>query len=474
MFFSFNVYSLIQHSSVTIMIDDEVDQQEGFFVYGNNTDEILFFYRDSDQQGHTNNHGKVVMQRSFDNGSTWGNYTIIYQDDSQDNRNVWGGKTDDGKIVVMWRDFGTKTFWYKYSTDNGYTWSSRYQVETTSSFITPFNRMISIPDNPNASRHYAMFFTKGGTPVSYSWSVVAFWSADGLNWSENNMTTISNDPNIAEDEPGVEYLGDGKLICLIRPEKDKDNYYQVVSTDYGNTWSNPTLTNICPSSFTPCPFVIKLNNTHILVIATARQSSNSSEGGRIWGYLGKIDDVMNDSTAYYDKTEFYEYTAGSDDMFYGYPQAIKVNETTYLVAFTDKNGTTNNNEQAEIRKFYIYFSSDGDSSDNPHFTDINELGNNSQITTGVRWGNATRYTSSDYSGSGVFLGVNSYEIQIANDSGFSDVFANITGINNTYSGVFNQNSTHWYFKLDKTIEQYGGSIGSHYYRTRAKIWARTN
>jgi Neuraminidase (sialidase) len=64
-----------------------------------------FFRQDPGQTGnHTGNGGRIMMRTSNDNGDTWTNPVVIY-DSQYDDRNVHGGITEDGRIIVTFRKY---------------------------------------------------------------------------------------------------------------------------------------------------------------------------------------------------------------------------------------------------------------------------------------------------------------------------------------------------------------------------------
>jgi len=457
----------------------------------NNTLICLFLlqYR---QPFDTTRYKKIMIIRSTDNGTTWGNAIRV---DTNFTNYEWDGfcieTCPNGDIIAMsgLPDNGDGKIRVWRSTNDGLNWSLDYETTTLGgtnlNYHCPFRLyrykndmyLCTWADSSNSAnqKHYFLKNSENCTLGNWTvigsicnggdgeWSTIPYsdtdWfaeirsstctctntnnykSTDGgatwVNTGEDNPTGSSDDR-----DPQLDWLDDYTIIYKWEDTYSGDNGLISVSKDTfpPTSWSNLTILTVDTGTtydkygqFEPLP-------------QTSYRTNNQLGG---WGYL-VYSDVISDTKVIRGCWVANNATVGSWDFP---PGPDDSGDPTW---WNTSSGGNNS------------------SGDNPHFVDINELDNNSQITTGSRWGNVTRYTSSDYnSGSSVFLSVNSYEIQISNNSNFSDVFANITGINNTYTGVFNQNSTHWYFKLDKTIEQYGGGIGTHYYRTRAKIRVRT-
>ena len=107
---------------------------EGVMVTLSNGD-ILNFYRNDPQKkgNHIGNHGKIVKRRSSDGGETWQNEVIIFSDE-YDDRNIRGGITDEGYIVLFFRRFNAENrdtidINYIISYDNGVSWTERKVLE---------------------------------------------------------------------------------------------------------------------------------------------------------------------------------------------------------------------------------------------------------------------------------------------------------------------------------------------------------
>ncbi|MFT7900753.1 MULTISPECIES: sialidase family protein [Flavobacteriaceae] len=107
---------------------------EGVMVTLSNGD-ILNFYRNDPQKkgNHIGNHGRIVKRRSSDGGETWQNEVIIFSDE-YDDRNIRGGITDEGYIVLFFRRFNAENrdtidINYIISYDNGVSWTERKVLE---------------------------------------------------------------------------------------------------------------------------------------------------------------------------------------------------------------------------------------------------------------------------------------------------------------------------------------------------------
>jgi len=123
----------------------------------------------------------------------------------------------------------------------------------------------------------------------------------------------------------------------------------------------------------------------------------------------------------------------------------------------------------------ILFPSGGGSESTDTFIDICGESNSSELTVNTRWCNATQYDNISFvsdENAGELLSLEYYQWQIANDTGFADVFVDETGINNTYAGTYSKDDVNntWYALLDTTITSYGAEYNR--YRARVKVVTR--
>lgn len=87
-------------------------------------------------------------------------------------------------------------------------------------------------------------------------------------------------------------------------------------------------------------------------------------------------------------------------------------------------------------------------------------------------GETTTVSTRTYNGSSIDETVLFYQVQVANDSGFSDTFIDIE-CNSTNQGDFVDNGVYWYATDGNTFESYGGTHGTHYYRYRPRYFTVT-
>jgi hypothetical protein len=329
---------------------------EGFLASFSNGTIIHIFRLDSGINGsHIGNTGRISKRISNDYGKTWTAPVTIY-DDGFDDRNVRGGLTDDGKLIVFFRRFNATNLSpvdlnYIISTDLGITWSAKKQIDisnfplyTTESWVDNF---VKLSANeyllPIHGLGYCEFrkFSTGNTDINF------------LPFKSIIDTTVSK--LIGIDEPYCCKNSDNKLICLFRDESSSTsriNYYQSVSSDLGVTWSIPVRTKIGAPFFCPSPLIFYdssiANNT--FVIATDRRISDDYNS-KVWIYNDSFDNFFN-MTNKDNLILNINRPKPSSYMFYGYPIFTKMKNNKYLVIITESmfDGV---NEDADFYQFEI-------------------------------------------------------------------------------------------------------------------------
>ncbi|RLF50261.1 MAG: hypothetical protein DRN24_06840, partial [Thermoplasmata archaeon] len=362
--------------------------------------------------------------RSFDYGQTWSSPFLI-RDGSGQTECAAMITAPNGNVVACIMDEGgnDKATWC-ISTDNGSSWTYKGYIDGgTGKLAHPTG--IHIVNNDIYVCGYQF---DGGS--GYDGHNCSIWrsSDNGNSWSFYSWVDHYN----ANDEWDFFPLNNTHWIALFREYPDTENgAWQAESFDAGLTWTNFTNRQNFFGGGLHLPKLHWLNEDKKIILLTGRVYNKTT------GYIATKYWISDDNgTTWQNATTIVDGSltgAGGDDM--GYTDVIQEDARAYMVYYNGKKVNAPSSDCPDIYGIWIYDNTSyngGSSNVNPYFVDINEQTNNTILTTGVRWGNATRYNSSDYSGDSVFLGVNSYEIQIANDSGFVDVFANVTGINNTY------------------------------------------
>lgn len=91
---------------------------------------LLSVYREGTT--HAQDKGRIVMRKSND-GFTWSESRILFEDPILDDRNVAGGILPSGTVVVFWNTYDffrqrSVALFYSRSSDNGETWTTPTQL----------------------------------------------------------------------------------------------------------------------------------------------------------------------------------------------------------------------------------------------------------------------------------------------------------------------------------------------------------
>jgi hypothetical protein len=327
--------------SPSLITEDHVS--EGFLITLSNGD-------------HVGNNGRIVRRTSKDNGNTWSVEETIYSDEFDD-RNIRGGITEDGAIVLFFRRYD-KQIWqavdlnYIISFDGGNNWSERVTVNFGLDHIYEvwIDNFIKLGPNkymlPIHGVEYCeiRFFNIIDNSLLISDKI---WDWD---YTTNHLYGI--------DEPMFTLIDGNRILGLFRDETERLNYFQVTSTDLGNTWTQPVRTNICKPYFSPSPLVFyDENNNKVIVVGTDRREFNGeiylAEDSQIWIYSNNPDSIF---TAPYDYHLYdtIKRPLPSDYMLYGYSSYTKTKENKYLIVFTDSS-FDGENEDANMYQFTIQY-----------------------------------------------------------------------------------------------------------------------
>jgi hypothetical protein len=187
---------------------------------------------------HASDRGVVQIISSKDKGVTWSKPKTIYSD-QYDDRNIAGGTTTTGRIIVFFAQYKFTTgdfagFGYMYSDDAGATWSQFTRLNATGhTAFSPYGPLIQLPGGSLVQTWYGK---KGNVYNSY----LIKSKDNGESWSAPVTILSSTDQRYIETS--LAYYK-GKLIALARI--DNGNFFaQAVSSDNGATWQNKGVINV--------------------------------------------------------------------------------------------------------------------------------------------------------------------------------------------------------------------------------------
>ncbi len=208
--------------------------------------DLVTVYREG--TSHLSDAGVIKMRTSTDQGRTWGSATTIASEAGVDLRNVGGGVTSTGRIVVFYGRYDyTGVAWlnqgYIYSDDDGATWSTYTAVSHASDTSFSFyGQMIQIGADTLLQGWY------GDDGTNYKQRVVLS-TDNGATWG--SAIVVANSTTVHYQEGGLAYLGGSHIVALMR-DGAGTTFRQALSTDNGASWSSQGTTSF-DSWSTPSP-----------------------------------------------------------------------------------------------------------------------------------------------------------------------------------------------------------------------------
>ena len=174
---------------------------------------------------------KIVHRTSTDSGVTWSSESIIYDNNSYDHRNLAGGITSNGSIVVFMSRYDSTNHKISFirSVDNGSTWTDPVDIEGgANDCMSPHGQMVNVPGKGLMQSYYV---------CTSPYRVKIVWSYDdGVTWGDEQE--VYNSSSVMLTECSFQYVGDGNIIGLSRRDSAPTNIHQFNSTDSGTTWQN--------------------------------------------------------------------------------------------------------------------------------------------------------------------------------------------------------------------------------------------
>lgn len=178
----------------------------------------------------------VYARTSTDNGKTWTTETVVANTPGYGEVAVGKGLDSKGAMLLWVRRIGSQWHHDLYRTTDGVTFTL---VATPKLAVTPvqITDVFSIPTVGLMALWFAGGYGDEGT--SHSWGKLTS-SDNGATWTQ---TTIESGLTKSQwpTEPAAVYLGDGKILAIARTEQwgesSTRSQFQMVSSDYGATWT---------------------------------------------------------------------------------------------------------------------------------------------------------------------------------------------------------------------------------------------
>lgn len=179
----------------------------------------------------------VYARTSTDGGKTWTAETVVANTPGYGEVTVGKGLDSTGAMLLWVRRIGKDWNHDLYRTTDGETFTL---VATPQLAVRPMQitDVFAVPDVGLMALWFAGDYSD---KPNQSWGLMTS-SDDGATWTQTSIESGL----IKEDwptEPAAVYLGEGRIFAIGRTESGGKSQFQLVSTDYGATWTR-TRTNI--------------------------------------------------------------------------------------------------------------------------------------------------------------------------------------------------------------------------------------
>ena len=193
----------------------------------------------------------VVGQISIDNGLTYSSeFTVVAGSGNFSYTNPSIGYGSDGRLLCIYTkvEFVSSVYtpqglFFKYSDDDGATWSTEAQVSGIGANPNMNSNSVIIEGNDGnlyTTSYDADFSTTNAANVRFLES-----TDNGVTWGiKSNIITEPNASAQAVNETSLSLLADDTWLCLTRVQA-RNYYTQSISTDNGATWTDQGNTNLC-------------------------------------------------------------------------------------------------------------------------------------------------------------------------------------------------------------------------------------
>lgn len=201
---------------------------------------LVMVYREG--TSHQSDNGIIRLRTSMDEGRTWSTPLTILNETGIDLRNVGGGITPTGRLIVSYVKYvcASNIFLsnnYIYSDDEGITWSNPIEIpHGADDVFSPYGGLIAIGGGKLLMSWYGQHGTGGPNPYSRtSWVIIS--SDNGATWGNSIAAAHCEGDGIPSyNESSFVYLGGGEILGLAR--QVPASFHQMISHDNGVTWIN--------------------------------------------------------------------------------------------------------------------------------------------------------------------------------------------------------------------------------------------
>ncbi len=313
----------------------------GLLVQGNDGQIVLIHRVDPGPDGDHVGNGGYLVKRVWDpTTARWTERETIFDSGRYDDRNPNGGRTNDGRIVLFFRQLDADTgesqgSYYMYSDDGGDKWSE----PATSAGLTGIAGTGKLFYNPTIDTYGIMHY--GNAPGTVS----VLYSDDGRSWGRHEVVAENSQYELAE--PAGAWAGEDRIVALVRDDRREAGHplVQVVSEDNGNTWSPPTPTNIPPNQHWGCAPQLRYDESRDMLLAlNTDRYSRRDERNSLFIYTAQPDEIVADPNSWTLHDEIPRPLALANYIgerplngpMYGYPTMAPIDDGEYMVIVTDR------------------------------------------------------------------------------------------------------------------------------------------
>ena len=340
-----------------LLLNDD-HNSEGFLAPLPNGKILLLFRNDPSIKGnHVGTNGYIAKITYDPETDQWGKVETVYNSQQYDDRNIHGGVTKDGRIVVFFRRYDGKVTegrYFIYSDDMGMTWTEpqiskqwTYSKNNNLPGVWSTGQMFH---NPSINKYIMMGCQRYIT-----------YSENGSLWDEYNLITDNQDYKLSEVSGA--WCGGNRIIALIRDDIREYGHplVQVESHDNGKTWSNPSPTNIpFEQHWGAAPQLIYDQERDLLIALNSDRLSRPNEQNSLFIYTAHPDEVFGNPSGWTLQHELLRPWANPtfrgdrplNQNFYGYPTIAPINEREFLIVFTER-AIMDGTEQADLYYFKL-------------------------------------------------------------------------------------------------------------------------
>jgi hypothetical protein len=178
----------------------------------------------------------VYARTSTDEGKTWTPETVVANTPGYGDVAVGKGLDATGAMLLWVRRVGAEWLHDLYRTTDGVTFT---RVATPQLAVVPvqISDVVAVPTVGLMALWFAGNYGDDGP--CHSWGTVTSRD-DGATWTQTTIESGLTKPQWPT-EPSAVYLGEGKLLAIARTEQGGASttraQFQLVSTDYGKTWT---------------------------------------------------------------------------------------------------------------------------------------------------------------------------------------------------------------------------------------------